>query len=303
MTLPISRIRSAAIDGRVHNPFFRKTQLKRLHDALVDDADAIQAVISQDTKHRQAEVKVEFALALKYLNDAFATIEPEQVLKQEYSIANGKDDANAATPIGIVVIEPTTHAFLSSLVSALAPAILAGNCVIVQVCFYACIQDYADKAQAEQNLLQSPRLILELIDRVLDNDIFGYSFETITSENIGHSHIRVPQNGASTTDQVSSSSSSRVVAIVERDADVVAAARDIIEARFCLCGKSPYAPDVVLVNEWIRKDLTNALLQESARFAPDGNAQGKKTMSFLKDDSVNVLSSGSSGTIVVVDDM
>jgi acyl-CoA reductase-like NAD-dependent aldehyde dehydrogenase len=57
-----------------------------------------------------------------------------------------------------------------------------------------------------------------------------------------------------------------VIAIVERGANVQEAARALVVARFCLRGKSPYAPDLVLVNEWIKKDFLNAVIQEFALF-------------------------------------
>jgi acyl-CoA reductase-like NAD-dependent aldehyde dehydrogenase len=133
MAKPFSKVRSAAIDGRVHNPFFRKTQLKRLHDKLIDNSAEIQKVLGEDTGHRPAEIKAEYWLALRCLADTYNSIEPERDLDAEYAIANGNDAPRACEPVGIVVIEPATHAFLFGLISALAPAIAAGNCVIIRV--------------------------------------------------------------------------------------------------------------------------------------------------------------------------
>lgn len=45
------------------------------------------------------------------------------------------------------------------------------------------------------------------------------------------------------------------VAIVERSADLKLAAKCILDARIFSNGTSPYAPDLVIVNEWIMDDF------------------------------------------------
>lgn len=50
----------------------------------------------------------------------------------------------------------------------------------------------------------------------------------------------------------------RCVAIVDRSADIEAAAKAITAARFSFGGYSPYAPDLVLVNEFVKKEFFEA---------------------------------------------
>lgn len=61
-------------------------------------------------------------------------------------------------------------------------------------------------------------------------------------------------------DQTSQSPSAkhRCVAIVDRSADIEAAAKAITTARFSFGGCSPYAPDLVLVNEFVQKEFFEA---------------------------------------------
>lgn len=132
-TKPFSKVRAAAIDGRAKNPFFKKTQLRKLHEELVASASDIQRAIRNDTGHTAAEIKVEYWLALRCLAQVYDSIDTDTELKREYRIANTKDAPDAREAVGIVVIEPTAHTFLYSLVAALAPAIGAGNCIVVQV--------------------------------------------------------------------------------------------------------------------------------------------------------------------------
>lgn len=137
MSKQFSAIRSAAIDGRVHNPIYRKDQLRNLHSALADNASAIQDAIAKDSKHQPSEVKIEYCLALQLIADAYIAINPNQQLEQEYAVTKGQDDVTSREPVGIVVIESSSHAFFYGLISALAPTLAAGNCVIVQVSLYS----------------------------------------------------------------------------------------------------------------------------------------------------------------------
>lgn len=63
-----------------------------------------------------------------------------------------------------------------------------------------------------------------------------------------------------------SSPDARVVAIVDRTADLVAAASSIVQARAAFRGRSPYAPDLILVNEFVLKDFTDAAVTAFTRY-------------------------------------
>ena len=57
---------------------------------------------------------------------------------------------------------------------------------------------------------------------------------------------------------------SRCIAVVDRtvsSADIAHAAREIARARFSFDGKSPYAPDLVLVNEFVLQEFCRAAVQ------------------------------------------
>lgn len=60
-----------------------------------------------------------------------------------------------------------------------------------------------------------------------------------------------------------SSKSARVLAIVDRSANFDEAAKALISARFSFRGKSPFAPDLVLVNEFVKQDLLQALVRQN----------------------------------------
>ncbi|CAK7207216.1 hypothetical protein SEUCBS139899_010025 [Sporothrix eucalyptigena] len=316
-TAALRQIRSAAIDGRAHNPVFRKTQLGHLHAALVAHGDALQKVMAEDGLPqgvRAAEVQAEYCLALQCVADHYAAIDPVRALHDEYALARSQDSPGNRVPVGIVVIEAdttTAHTFVLSVVSALAPALAAGNCVVVQ---------------AQQTLLQTPRLLLQVLQGALDSDIFyaTTSATVLTDDVVSYHHVRVLQNGASSSpspaNHIVSNADARVVAIVERDADVQAAATALVRARFSLGGHSPYAPDVVLVSEWCKKEFLFAATQAAARFMAEGgqdagvDAKPPKQRGIPKnatrslsdrvgdDPSIRVISLGSNGLVVSIEE-
>ena len=69
-------------------------------------------------------------------------------------------------------------------------------------------------------------------------------------------------------------SSQKSIAVVDRTADVVSAAEHIIRARFGFRGRSPYAPDVVLVNEFVKKAFLDAAVQQSIKYSSVENGIG-----------------------------
>lgn len=107
---------------------------------------------------------------------------------------------------------------------------------------------------------------------------------------------------ASLTTQLLSASTGRAVAVVDRTADIEAAARAITKARFSFGGTSPYAPDLVLVNEFVKQDFfeacskyaTLAFAREPAARKVGGN-RGEDTRKAVKaaEDAKQVTSFGS----------
>jgi hypothetical protein len=62
---------------------------------------------------------------------------------------------------------------------------------------------------------------------------------------------------------------------VDRTADVKIAARELVAARFAFGGSSPYAPDLVLVNEFVKAEFLQAAVEESRRLG-GGKQQSEK---------------------------
>ena len=112
----------------------------------------------------------------------------------------------------------------------------------------------------------------------------------------------ISNSKSSLANQLLSSTTTRAVAIVDRTADIQAAAKAITNARFSFGGTSPYAPDLVLVNEYVKQEFfeacskyaTLAFAKESAARKVSGN-QSEETRKAVKDaeDRKQVSSFGS----------
>lgn len=100
-----------------------------------------------------------------------------------------------------------------------------------------------------------------MLPKALGQDTFCIS-KTVTDKSVLDSAVLVNQTshaGSVTfTNQLLSSSSCRAVAVVDRTADIELAAKAITTARFSFGGTSPYAPDLVLVNEYVKKEFFEA---------------------------------------------
>lgn len=131
----VQRLQLAAIDGRTENMRYRQGQLQALHSSLRTEAGAICEALIKDTQASKAEVETEYFLAMDSVRHFYDSLNFEEEHQKEYSVTHGKDNAGRRLGIGLVVIRPTSHTKLFSIVSPLAAAISAGNCVVLEVGF------------------------------------------------------------------------------------------------------------------------------------------------------------------------
>jgi len=110
-------------------------------------------------------------------------------------------------------------------------------------------------------------------------------------------------------DELRPKPSARVAAIVDRTANVGDAALTIGSSRVAYGGRSPYAPDIVLVNEFVADDFLFHLVQAVTSY--EGNASTSQHPSkahlqtvkeFENDAGVKVVMSAANGSIVEIKD-
>ena len=125
---------ATALTGRSANPFFRREQLKFLHDALRAEIDGIRDALRKDQHVTDAEASFEIAAALRHLKAHYAGIDQKAELESEYRPKKAKDAADRTEPWGVVYIEPNLgHTPFFSVIEPLGAAIAAGSCVALKV--------------------------------------------------------------------------------------------------------------------------------------------------------------------------
>jgi acyl-CoA reductase-like NAD-dependent aldehyde dehydrogenase len=129
----LRQIRAAAVDGRAESIRYRQNQLRCLHSTLQGQYDALTQCVQKDGQLSATEAETELYLAVAAVANAYDSLSLSSDLEQEYSIANGKDNASRRVGAGLVIIRPTTHTRVFSILSPLATAISTGNCVVIEV--------------------------------------------------------------------------------------------------------------------------------------------------------------------------
>ncbi|KAK4986145.1 hypothetical protein LTR50_005517 [Elasticomyces elasticus] len=303
MPTPFARVRAAAIDSRLANVLKRQEELERLHQTLVRNGSAITDAIIHDSGHTPAEAAVEYHLALSTVKEQYASLRPAQQLEDEYRIARGADAPDRREAGGIVYIVPTQHTIFFSVVAPLSAALAAGNCVVIQL---------------ENNLRTLLGLLRGLLRSALDNDIIDFYTSRPDDADFLARCTEVLQTGAEQppkANTIVSPAQERVIAVVDQTANLQEAARALVTARFSFGGKSPYAPDLLLVSEFAKKNLLDAVVQESIGFLTAQNgvvigetrtvaARADGTRDLLdevqKEGSARIVTTGSNGTILDV---
>lgn len=95
----------------------------------------------------------------------------------------------------------------------------------------------------------------------LDMDTFQLSISNYKDLRSLLSALVVDQtsiSSAPTTNQLASIPSARTIVFVDRTADIDRAAESVVKARFSFQGTSPYSPDLVIVNDFVKSEFLDA---------------------------------------------
>lgn len=133
LIMPSTSIESAAIDGRARTPRFIQRQLANLHKAITTNAKIIQDAIVADTSVKLREAQLEIHLSISVVKELYDNFSVEEALSQEYRVARGQDWCDRNDAVGTIYLRPQSHNLVYSIVSPLANAIAAGNCVVIEV--------------------------------------------------------------------------------------------------------------------------------------------------------------------------
>lgn len=307
METQIKMIRSSVTDGTAITPRFREKQLASLHKTLLSARNEIVQAIVDELSCHVNEATAQFLLVMQAVKTFHNAVNPTTLIEEEYQIAKGKNHLSKRTPYGCAYITPSTNDVFYSVVVPVSAAIAAGNCVVLELS-----QNLSTLNSILRRLLQTA--LLRETFAIVSSDPFDSSFVT---RHCIHLDGRETEKAVSETRYLRTPAN-RVIAIVDRSAEIAQAAKECVKARFAFGGRSAYAPDVILVNEFAIQKFRTAVAECALRyFAVDRNENGSKTETSarrragplnselqkkLDNSSAEVLVSGDKGTIAVVRD-
>jgi hypothetical protein len=121
----------------------------------------------------------------------------------------------------------------------------------------------------------------------LDNDTFSLVEDMPDNEAFTRRCLVIDQTSGSTLNSnfevlQAPPKTSRVVAVVDRHADIESAAAAIAGARIAFNGRSPYAPDLVLVNEFVLNEFVQAAVKRFTKHLAGNHQVSKLESSTVK---------------------
>lgn len=159
-------------------------------------------------------------------------------------------------------------------------------------------------------------ILRTILPQALDADVFAVVSTRISKENLSKCRIldqtRNICEAGNSTDKFDLNStnvpSTRVVAVVDRTANISEAASIIGASRAVFNGQSDYSPALVLVNEFVADEFLFHLTQSIISPAHGGKAisrsshQSKDQSELERDNKLKVIIWGENGSIVEVKD-
>ena len=263
-------MRSYFETGETKSVDFRKAQLTRLKQAVIDHADQLQEALYTDLKKSPEESWVtETGFVLSEISNAINNIgkwmKPKRV---GTNLLNLPSKSYVMTePLGVVLIIGPWNYPLQLLFTPLAGAIAAGNCVVLKPSEFApataAIMKKIIDATFEKQYVQ----FVEgegavVIPSMMNNFVFDHVFYT-GSTTVGKI---IYQMAAANLIPVTLELGGKSPCIVEADANIAVTANRIAMTKFSNAGQMCVAPDYLLVHESVKDKLIAAFKQSMNTF-------------------------------------
>ncbi|KAM0433836.1 hypothetical protein ACHAQK_009058 [Fusarium lateritium] len=239
----VTTLQDTVADGRLANPFYRQQQLRKIQKSLIERKDTLIEALIKDSLVTRNEAFTELYSTVSAVKSFFDQTSPTEQLEAEYAVARNRDALLARQGVGIVVIKPQSHTYLFSTISPICAALASGNAVLLIV---------------KQTFRHLPLAVTKLLKESLDPGIVEIA--STEPEGLGASLSVDQVVDDRLPDTLSCPEQACTVAIVDRTCILQDAARSLWFARTAFGGTSPYAPDIIFVNEFIKNDFLKALV-------------------------------------------
>ncbi|KIN09139.1 hypothetical protein OIDMADRAFT_73037, partial [Oidiodendron maius Zn] len=258
----IDRLLAAVVDGRTTNVRYRQNELHRLYAGLKVEKEAVCDAIMRSSAVSTSEALQEYSLALDSIRQSYETLDFENSMKEEYLVATGRNNLFRRVGLGLIAIRAQEHSRVYSVIGPLAAAIAAGNCVLWEM---------------GSALSPITTILSRILADSLDQDAFYATPGRITEAQESQVNLLVDQTCSSLNKvpSLSSMTELRSIVVVDRTTDVRLASKAIVGACLFSNGTSPYAPRIVLVNEFLCQSLIATCIEDAKSLKEMTNSNQK----------------------------
>ena len=256
--------------GETKSVEFRKAQLTRLKQAVIDHADQLQEALYTDLKKSPEESWVtETGFLLSEISNAINNLgkwmKPKRV---GTNLLNLPSKSYVMTePLGVVLIIGPWNYPLQLLFTPLTGAIAAGNCVVLKPSEFAPATATIMKKIIDATFEKKYVQFVEgegavVIPSMMNNFVFDHVFYT-GSTTVGKI---IYQMAAANLIPVTLELGGKSPCIVEADANITVTANRIAMTKFSNAGQMCVAPDYLLVHESVKEKLIAAFKKSMNTF-------------------------------------
>ena len=256
--------------GDTKSVAFRKAQLTRLKQAVIEHASQLQEALYTDLKKSPEESWVtETGFLLSEISNAIQHIDKWMKPKRVgTNLLNLPSKSYVMTePLGVVLIISPWNYPLQLLFTPLAGAIAAGNCVVLKPSEFAPATAAVMKKIIDATFEKQYVQFIEgegavVIPSMMNEFVFDHVFYT-GSTAVGKI---IYQMAAANLVPVTLELGGKSPCVVEADADITVTANRIAMTKFSNAGQMCVAPDYLLVHESVKEKLILAFKHSMKKF-------------------------------------
>ena len=266
----LDQMRSYFNNGATKSFAFRKAQLQKFRNAVLQHEEDLYAALYSDLKKSKEETWVtETGFFIAEINDAIRHLhkwmKPEKV---KTNLLNMPSSSYVMSePLGVVMVIGPWNYPLQLLFTPIIGAIAAGNCVVVKPSEFApatsnVMKEIITKTFEENYILYVEGDGAAVVPEMMNNFVFDHVFYT-GSTTVGKI---IYQMAAKNLVPVTLELGGKSPCVVESDANIEVAARRIALTKFSNCGQMCVAPDYLLVHESVKDKFIEALKKSIEKF-------------------------------------
>jgi aldehyde dehydrogenase (NAD+) len=273
----LTALRAYFSSGNTRSYEFRRKQLERLRQSILDHEEMIFQALYKDLHKSREEIWVtELGIVIAEINEVLRKLKkwmkPERVRTNLLNIPSSSRILKE--PLGVVLIVAPWNYPFQLLMNPLVGALAAGNCVVVKPSEYASATEAVIGKIIRETF--APEYVFfvqgdgaETVPALMNVFRFDHVFYT-GSTNVGRAVYKM---AADKLVPVTLELGGKSPCVVTADANIDVAARRIALSKFSNVGQMCIAPDYILVHESKQSALQQSLIKAIQRFFGDDPLQ------------------------------